>query len=357
MGITAASAALRIGMGLALVALTLGVGAFQRSPWIVPLLGVSFAVAYVFGRLRVWRFLRDEGRLSVFWAGLPVTFAAQLILVALLYLIGFGLSVLVQDRLAVAPFTELDLYMALAPAVFGAGLGWLIDRLEGCPSGLLSHFAGGGKSSVTAPDGEADRPCYRLLPEPVTPQSLFERFGLPNGTDGLGAAAGDDGTPTTRSGACTDEDIIRAEARLGRALPEGLIALYRVQNGGRVSNVCVPTRLDTDLLGKDDAIWPFFGYSDLLPLEELVTVREWVTGYADPDDPGDAHLFPEGSDAMIILAVWYDTTLFLDYNQPGAPRVGFVDFDMPDRGRWQAACKWWPDFETFFAALRHYEDI
>lgn len=58
---------------------------------------------------------------------------------------------------------------------------------------------------------------------------------------------------------------------------------------------------------------------------------------------------------MIVLAQWYRETLFLDYDQPGAPRAFYTDFDRYDVNGNRGAIIWWKDFETFFAALRHYE--
>ena len=102
-------------------------------------------------------------------------------------------------------------------------------------------------------------------------------------------------------------------------------------------------------------IMPFGGYNDLVPAESLRTVWETVCDYADPNSPDDAAQFPPGAKAMIVLAQWYRETLFLDYNQPGAPRVGFTDFDRFKLDGSRDDIVWWKDFETFFAALRHYE--
>ena len=57
---------------------------------------------------------------------------------------------------------------------------------------------------------------------------------------------------------------------------------------------------------------------------------------------------------MVVLAQWYRESLVLDYNQPGEPRVAFMDFD--DEA-WMEQAVWWQDFERFFALLRHYDSV
>jgi hypothetical protein len=153
----------------------------------------------------------------------------------------------------------------------------------------------------------------------------------------------------------SEDDITRAEARLGRALPDLLIALYRQQNGGSVAGLCIPLPEQVAPTRYDQVILPFGGYNDLVPAESLRTVWDTVTDYADPANPDEAAQFPDGAKAMIVLAQWYRETLFLDYNQPGAPRVGYTDFDRYDTNGNRDTVMWWKDFETFFAALRHYE--
>jgi hypothetical protein len=86
-------------------------------------------------------------------------------------------------------------------------------------------------------------------------------------------------------------------------------------------------------------------------------VWDAVTDYADPRNPDEADQFPAGCKAMVVLAQWYRETLFLDYNLPGAPRVGFTDFDRFDTDGNREPVTWWPDFETFFASLRHFETV
>lgn len=121
---------------------------------------------------------------------------------------------------------------------------------------------------------------------------------------------------------------------------------------GRVVPLCVVRPGVVNPRRFDDIITPFSGYSDLLPFESLRTLHDLATDYADPDDPEQADAFPQGGERMIALARWYRETLFLDYRDAPVPRVGFVDFDHED---WSSACRWWPDFESFFVALREFK--
>lgn len=146
--------------------------------------------------------------------------------------------------------------------------------------------------------------------------------------------------------------ISDAEKRLHVSLPDGLKQLYRIQNGGHINNVCVPIKDGVELLYAE-AVFPFGGYNDLLPIERLITLWESITGFASPDDPDQADEFPEGCEKMIILARWYDRTLFLDFNYGSKARVGFTDFGKSD---WKTEGHFWKSFDSFFCDLSHYEE-
>jgi hypothetical protein len=334
MGVSKQSGALRIVTGLGLVAFAIAAGALQRSPWLLPFLGAGFTSAYLFGQLRSWRRARNTGTLRRYWLQIPADFAVQLGLVSVLYLIGFGLGALVSGRVAIAPFAPGDVIWPLAIGVLGAIFGLMIDRMEGHPSTLIPAWLNTGDDAAEAP-----RADFRMLPDPVTVDNFF--------APPSGEAPDEPG--------CSEDDITRAEARLGRALPDLLIALYRLRNGGSVNYLCIPKPGHEETTYYNHVFMPFSGYDELTPASRLRTVWESVTDYADPDNPDDADQFPPGAKAMVILAQWYRETLFLDYNQPGAPRVGFSDFDRFDTEGNRDPITWWKDFDTFFAALRIYE--
>lgn len=351
MGVTRLSSGLRIGLGAGLVLFAIATGLLQRSPWILPFMGIGFTAAFLFGQLRTWRHARNAGRLRAYWLQIPADFGVQLLLVSVLYLIGFGLSALIGGSVAVAPLAPGDVVWPFAIGMVGAIIGLYIDKLEGKPSSSLPTWMIGKDRGA-----DASRAELRLLPDPVSLQSLFVVPADTVSATEQEAAAWSEAYSSLTNG-LTDDDIIRAEARLGRALPDLLIALYRQQNGGNVTSVCVPLPGHPEPERYEHILLPFGGYDDLIPADSLRTVWDTVTDYADPDNPDDASHFPEGAKAMIVLAQWYRETLFLDYNQPGAPRVGHTDFDRFDIHGNRDPVTWWTDFETFFAALRHYEPV
>ena len=351
MGVSKLSAALRITLGVSLVVFVLAMGFVQRSPWILPFLGIGFTAAYLFGQMRTWRHARNTKGLRLYWLQLPADFGVQLLLVSVFYLIGFGFSALVRGAVDVAPFAPGDAIWPLAIGAVGSILGLYIDRLEGYPSSYIPDWAKDiGVSDETLGDD------LRLLAEPVTLQSFFSAPADTVSATEHEAAAWADAYSALTEG-LSEDDITRAEARLGRALPDLLIALYRHQNGGSVAGLCIPLPDHPEPTRYNHVIMPFGGYNDLVPAESLRTVWDTVTDYADPDAPDDASQFPPGAKGMIVLAQWYRETLFLDYNQPGAPRVGYTDFDRFNADGSRDKIVWWKDFETFFAALRHYEPV
>ena len=346
MGVSKLSGAIRIGLGASLVLFAGAAGFLQRSPWILPFMGLGFTSAYLFGQLRLWRIARNTGKLRRYWLQLPADFTVQLVLVSVLYLIGFGLSALISGGVDVAAFAPGDAIWPLAVGAAASILGLYIDRIEGRPTSLFPAWMNSGQD-----EGEAPGDDLRLLPEPVTADSFFAAQQAVLVEADPQAAA----DLAARSPGLSDDDITRVEARLGRALPELLITLYKRQNGGSVTSVCIPKPGIEAPTRYTDVLMPFGGYNDLVPADGLRTVWDTVCDYADPAAPEDAAQFPEGAKAQLVLAQWYRDTLFLDYNQPGAPRVGYTDFDRYDTDGNRDTVIWWTDFETFFAALRHYE--
>lgn len=342
MGVTPLSAGLRIPLGVGLVGIALACGVLQRSPWILPFLAVGFTCAFLFGQLRTWRIARNKGKLGMYWLQLPADFIVQALLVGVLYLIGFGLSALVTGGVKIAPFGPADAIWPLAMGAVASLTGLYIDRLEGKPATYIPMWMNAKKDESS--DAYAD---IRVLPEMVTVESFFTP-----------APPGEDGESYADLARGLSEDAITViEARLGRALPDTLIALYQRQNGGSVAGLCVPKRGIAEPTRYEHVLTPFGGYNDLVPAEGLRTVWEAVTDFADPADPDDAGQFPDGCQAMVVLAEWYQETLFLDYNQPGAPRVGYADFDRFDADGEREPVTWWASFDEFFAALRHYERV
>ena len=344
MGVSTLSAALRISLGIALTGFALGAGLWQRSPWILPFMAAGFTAAYLFGQLRLWRVARNSGKLKRYWLQLPGDFTVQLVLVSVLYLVGFGLSALFSGGVSVAPFAPGDAIWPLGVGAAASILGLYIDRVEGRPSSFFPAWMTGKADDLDDPDREQ----IRILPGQVSAESFYAVRAV--------TLAGAGGPQPALPSGLSEDDITRAEARLGRALPDTLIDLYRRQNGGQVAPLCIPLPEYPQATRYEHVLMPFGSCNDLVPAEELRTVLETLGDYADPDVPDEAWV-PEGAAAMIVLAQWQRETLFLDYNQPGAPRVGYTDLDRFDLEGQPDEITWWPDFEAFFAALRHYDEV
>lgn len=341
MSVSTLSAALRISLGIALTGFALGAGLWQRSPWIVPFMGAGFTAAYLFGQLRLWRVARNSGKLKRYWLQLPGDFTVQLILVSVLYLVGFGLSALFSGGVSVAPFAPGDAIWPLGVGAAASILGLYIDRVEGKPSSFFPAW-------MTGKDDE-DRDL-RILPGAVTPDSFFALpalVPLELSPAGLAQAPGPAGL--------SDDDITRFEAQLGRALPDTLIALYQRRNGGPVNELCILREGVETARVYEDIVQPFGHLGALVPAQEVVTVWDALElNAAYSVSPGDVIRAPEDR-SRVVISIDGLEMLFLDYNQPGPPRVGLRDFDRFDMDQEPDPGIWWPDFETFFAALRHYE--
>jgi len=146
-------------------------------------------------------------------------------------------------------------------------------------------------------------------------------------------------------------DINAVEAKLKVKFPEKLIQLYQRQDGGRVNHLIAP-KVENPEEKSSDWFKPFSGYDELLKLEQITTIYDNVEDWADFDeDPG---AFPINSERMIMLAQWHRETLFLDYRNGDAPRVGFANFDrFPNlqNDDWEPEANWWNDFDHFFSQL------
>lgn len=347
MAVARLSAILRISLGVALVGFALGAGLLQRSPWILPFMGVGFTAAYLFGQLRLWRAARNTGKLKLYWMQLPADFGVQLVLVSVLYLVGFGLSALVSGGVSVDPFAPGDAIWPLAAGAAASILGLYADRIEGRPS---TYFPAWMMGKADDADG------IRILPAPVTVDSFFAAPArvsepsyfnkAPEGPEDLSGLPG-----------LTDDDITRLEARLGRALPDTLIALYQRRNGGPVNGVCTLREGVETASQHDDILQPFGISGGLLAADEIMTVWDAIDeAAAYSAAPGEVIRAPEDR-ARVVICGYGLEMLFLDYNLPGPPRVGLRDFDRYDLEGEPDPGVWWPDFETFFAALRHFEPV
>ncbi len=104
-------------------------GYLHRSPWIILPLGAVFSVLHILGRLEQWwEHWRVIGP-PMLWS-LALTVPIQCVLVAVLYLIGFGVGSLIDDRPRAAALTNFDSAIAIAVLVLGSALTLVIRVIE-----------------------------------------------------------------------------------------------------------------------------------------------------------------------------------------------------------------------------------
>ncbi len=338
--ITPASGSMRLLLAALLLAGPALAGWLARSPWVILVFALVFAINFAIGRWAAWRVLLRDGPPSKWAASALSLLAVQAVLVAILYLSGAGIAAMLRGQFITHAMTMMDLLAALSLGLLCALLATWLLRHE---TRAYAHALGG------KPDAGKDE--IRIDPAPIT---LDTFYCAPHYThsDGEGHI-----TPEADG---SEVNIAAAEARLGIRLPERLRALYLRQNGGHVgeqglNELGIVRDPANHARQWGDVITPFSGYSTLNPCEWLDSARQSFLAFADPQDEASyGYLFANGTDRMIVLTQWYRETLFLDYNLPGPPRVGFVDFD--DVG-WADKVHWWPDFDDFFSRLRRIESL
>ncbi|SEP95578.1 SMI1/KNR4 family protein [Lentzea albida] len=132
----------------------------------------------------------------------------------------------------------------------------------------------------------------------------------------------------------TDEAVREAEALLGVRLPEALLDLLRVQNGGTVADewsafpTTEPTSWAPDHVPFDSLMGIGTAEGTLSLLDTPYLVEEW--GLPSP---------------VVLLTGDGHTWIALDYREPGEPSVVWLDAE--DESELQLA----PDLGTFLTGL------
>ena len=138
---------LRVVVGIGIVAAAVHAGYAHRSPWIIPLLAVTFGIMYIAGKPVVFRTLRGLGLVFATIAAIPV----QFVVVGVLYLFGYGLGSLVGDSQGMQPFSGADWTFAgwvLALGGFGGALATFLEMRSGMidpesdPEGFMRQLIG-----------------------------------------------------------------------------------------------------------------------------------------------------------------------------------------------------------------------
>lgn len=319
---TRLSGALRIITGITLVMAVIAAGYLGRSPWIILPLTLAFTLSFLTGRLILWlTAMREESTLMLVKAVIG-TALIQLVVVAFFYLIGLGLGAFLGGYELRATLDRADWLWPFGLGVVASISGLVIGKLEAAQTFSVSP-------EPTLP--------IKLLDLPVTPDTFFHPR-----------------TPDDEITQISEAGISAIEDSLGLALPDTLRQIYRKQDGGYLRRMCLVEDGAAPPQTIMDVFDPFGGSSTLDPCSSLEPLATSFSNIADPDNKdAHAHLFTDGTDKMALLAQWYMQSLFLDYNQPGPPRIGFVDFDDVN---WASHVRYWADFDTFFSQLRLYEE-
>ena len=100
--------ALRIAGGLSLLIGAALFGFFSRSLWSIALMGVVFTVSYIAGKWPLWIAMHQEQGITHTLVKLPPTFLVQIIMVGVLYIIGYGLGALLGTADGTTPLSGQD---------------------------------------------------------------------------------------------------------------------------------------------------------------------------------------------------------------------------------------------------------
>jgi hypothetical protein len=346
------SGVFRISIGLTLMIGTMLAGFWLRSPLIVFWLGLALTLSYAAGRAASWKVAWQQGMRGALFIGLPLTYAVQTVLAGLLYLFGLGIATLAKRGDVASALSQHDFAHVTAITTLGVVSGIVLYWMEGGSPPSMFKMANVDDDARLASASDyqpATEDELSLLDERVTPASMFSAIhhshidnSQPEETRYL---------PNEKSEG-SDAKIAMAERRLQITLPASLRAIYRQQNGGHVRDLCIVPE-GTKALTWDALIMPFTGYSDLIPLESLEFLHSHIEHYANPES--EAERFPAGCERMLVLARWYEHTLFVDYNVCDAnnePSIAFVDFE--DEA-WSERIMRWNTFAEFFSRLRFVE--
>jgi SMI1 / KNR4 family (SUKH-1) len=317
---------LRILTGFLLVAGVFAYGVMGRAPVVIAGLALVFTVLYIHSKWHLWKPLTVAPYGVKLLKLLGGTFVSQLVVCGVIYLCGRGVGNLLEigtaDQLSVVDVIGLGALLAT-----GLALG------HACNVVARQKVVAEHSISVSAP--EPDSP-YRMIfdPEPLTLDNFYT--GLWKRLVEVNPAS--------------SELIAQTEERLGITLPPLLRRLYEKQNGGMCDNLWVPAVPNPSDNFKDWRGVFAHDYCYLLPLEKLDRLYASYRDFLSEEEIEERDDIPTHAKKMIVLAQRYMDTTYLDYSEPGAPRVGIVDFDGINKCDVR-----FNDFDTFFAALKRGE--
>ena len=119
---------LRVASGLALLIGAVLFGYFFRSPWSIVLMGIVFTAGFIAGKWPLWKAMNLEHGITHSIVKLPPTFLVQIILVSVLYIIGYGLGALFGEAGGTVPLSGQDFIVAGCLLVFSLGTVFFIPK-------------------------------------------------------------------------------------------------------------------------------------------------------------------------------------------------------------------------------------
>jgi hypothetical protein len=256
---------LRLGCALLLLACAFAAGFGLRSPGCIGLLAIAFSAGYIAGKWPLWRHWRSQ-TISTLITQLLSTYLIQVVLVGLLYLLGAGLANILA-RSGLSALSMGDFWFAGIVMLITISCCVLINRLEAKDADFATFLADQNQQAIVS------RPEIELLDTVITQQNFFSstHYSHDNAEQSVGS----------------ESKIAQAERSLKHALPESLRALYRLQNGGSVPIMVIYKAGRRESGHSDDVVYPFGGYDDLMPLENLRTLHDFFTDFADPIDEAE----------------------------------------------------------------------
>lgn len=377
----ALNVALRITLAAVLLLTAGGFGFFERSPWMIPLLGALFAFAYIRGKPAA-RSALGSGAWSVRQLGL--IWLVQTVLAAACYLLGYGLGAALRGADAPAAIAVQDAILLgvawVLIAIGGAALGWIERRWPASAPAARLHArvrAGADAGRRTAAVGQD-------LDTDLDPDIELDLHDRPPALDEIYAGrhflTGDAATAALRAErdhrgerhrkrprAASEGMLAEAETRLGVRFPQALRDLYRMRDGGLVHSFWVARTPSPRPVYQDWADAFANDYNELKPLHELRTLQElYEEDYGSDATEEVRSTWLSGADKMVVLAIRTGAGSALDYggDRSGQNNVedggensapGVVLFDLQNQGDARIRARF-DSFDAFLAALRRERD-
>ncbi|NSX56738.1 SMI1/KNR4 family protein [Parasulfitobacter algicola] len=301
---------------LALFPIALYYGFMGRSTWVIVPLSLAFVFSMYFGS----DLKRDKGFKDTLDLVLDVIVMAGLSFfgIAAFFFVGFGISAAFYPDYDYIPALQRDLIVA---AIVGGFSGLLT---------LADHAHARRKTQQTS-DIE-NQNAFQLSDLRMTAETIFEqRYNDPNWTLQVAEA-----------------QIQKKEKELGLTLPDGLRALYHLQDGGPVRKVVVPAVRNPRPDNQQDWVNPFPSCREIFDVDSIETLSE-TAEYADLPNS----VF-QGAEHLIVISEFYGETMLVDCRPDAHNQIVFAQFYS---GNWRRDAITFRDFKALWDTLRVTDEV